>query len=229
MPGLHTHSRTKGFTLVELLVVVLVLGVISAIVVPAFTGAGAANARAMALLAFAQNSQAIVRVVIPQLQLPYIIEGSNNGNNMIVPGRSWLDVIAYGEAEPRSGDPIIKPAFRGRYRLTGAASLSSSMQLAPGATTDDLAYTVQGYRLALTQEPQDTDGNPIGPPIDDPRIWAFNFFGVSDEVVLALYTRLVDPSTAQLNPAGDAGNSLVRYSARRPDGLYDVVLTRFMR
>lgn len=222
-------QRQQGFTLVELFVVVLVLGVISAIVVPAFTSAGASSARAMAMLAFAQNAQSIVRTVVPQLQLPYLIEGSANDNNMIVPGRNWLDVLAYGEEVPATGDPIIKNTFRGRYRLSGAATLFAAMQLDPASTPADLRYRVQNVRLELTQEPQDSGGNPLGDPVDDPRVWAFNYYAVQGDVVLALVTRLVDPTLIELDATGNTDSSLVRYSARRPDGLYDVSLTRFMR
>lgn len=233
---LKARAAQEGFTLVELFVVVLVLGIIAAIVIPAFTSGGSSAARGQALVTFTTQSQGIIRSAISQMQLPYLVEGDANNNNMIeatdcgnMSPCNWLAVLAYGEESPDASVSIIKNNFRGRYGLTGAGTLREAMDLVPGTGPNDFEFRVQGYPVTITQDPEDSAGNAMGAALNDPRTWSFNFAAVPEDVVLAVFSDLVDNNTPAVNPAGSLTGGQVRYSAQRPDGQYDLSIIRGMR
>ena len=139
-------KKQGGFTLAELAVVVIVIGIIAAIIIPRFTGAGAAKSRATALRSFADSSATIIASSISQLNLAFPDEGSANANIMIPAGPDWLDVVIRGN----NPTGLVKAAYQQAYTLTGAGSLEGSVQVgtAPTATTKG-TYELQGHPIDL--------------------------------------------------------------------------------
>ncbi|QHS09128.1 type II secretion system protein [Sinimarinibacterium sp. NLF-5-8] len=219
--GIAPRTAQGGFTLIELFVVVLVLGIIAAFLIPAFTSGGSSNARAKAVITFTTQSQGIVRTAVSQMQLPYAVDGSAANNNMIETGQTWMDVLTYGVESP-AGTSLVKPVFRARYGLTGAGHLREAMAMVPGGGEFDL--TVQGYPISLTQAPAGACGADDG----NARVWSFNFQNVPDDVVLAMATSMIDPEIQNL-AVSDLTNRTMRYSAADANtGLRTVCILRDM-
>lgn len=214
-------KKQGGFTLAELAVVVIVIGIIAAIIIPRFTGSGAAKSRSQALIAFADSGQSIIRSAISQMQLPYAVNGDTTAPNMIESTKTWLDVLVYGSQVP-GGTPVslVKTAFRGRYELTGAGTLQSAVTIntAPVAAATG-AYEVQNYPVTITAAPAG------GGTATSARHWYWNYQNVPEDVVLAMLHILEDETVTAVPATADttgvlrfttATNGLRTVSVERP-------------
>lgn len=236
------NVKNQGFTLIELAVVVLVIGIIAAILVPRFTGAGAAKSRAQAVDSFAQNGAELMRNAIQQLGSSYAIAGDDaNDNNMIGTGNDWLDVIVYGERiDPDdAATNIIKDVYESRYRLTGNAGLSSAVDVQVAAAVGTAGtYEVQGFPIGISDDgTADASGRAnvadcnvdaaIGGLTRD--VW-FTLDNVEPEVVEALALKLDQQYVFDATVAETATNLRdLAYSAQNADGLHTVCIRKSLR
>jgi prepilin-type N-terminal cleavage/methylation domain-containing protein len=137
--------RRRGFTLIEILSVVLILGIISAIVVPAVGQRGDLQAAAAA------------RVLVGDLTYAQNRAISTGGWTYIVFNTDSQNYTLYsGTSSAPSGTPLTHPVNTGNYTITfggdGASALSgatlASVSIGSGAAT--LAFDSTGIPYAYT-------------------------------------------------------------------------------
>lgn len=231
-------KKQGGFTLAELAVVVIVIGIIAAIIIPRFTGAGAAKSRATAIRSFADSSATIIASAVSQLNLAFSDEGSTNANIMIPGGPDWLDVVVRGN----NPTGLVKAAYQQAYILTGAGTLEGSVQVgtAPTAAAKG-TYELQGHPIdvagglaaaaAIPATPTARVGTGPGQFATGVvagtatagcglstglKYYYFIIGGVTEDEFQALYSLVVNPDAA--GPATGVFTGPLRFSAVAADG-----------
>ncbi|MEQ9131898.1 MAG: type II secretion system protein [Salinisphaeraceae bacterium] len=181
-------ARQKGFTLVELAIVVVILGIVAGIIATRFTGSAAASARAEAIETFAGSAGLLASTVNTQLGLPATMDSAHpavddNGN-------SWLDVIV-------DGRDFIDADFQQGYDRTGAGSLRDAVAVVtePAVGTPGV-YEVEGYEVQIDDAKNVTDGEAT-----------FTFIDVPANVVQAM-VETIEPADAYA-AGGEANGDLV--------------------
>lgn len=234
-------TKQAGFTLAELAVVVLIIGIVGALIASRFTGSGAATARAQQLTGFSENVSTIMRGAISQIGLPYQTQGTALAANAVTANNDWLDVVVHGAAAP-DGTDIIKTNYQSRYQLTGAGTLEGSVGIRTAATSGTKGeYLVDDYVVQIADAPDGTGY--VGTwncdeitATGSPRQASFCFSDVPQEVVLAMVVANVNPEALEAdvatgNPdgAGTVPSDTYFWADAGADGLYDVVVTRSIR
>ena len=109
---MHAHSKARqGFTLVEILIVVVILGILAAIVIPQFTSASE-DARASSLVSQLQTIRS-------QMELYQI---QNNGNYPTITGTDW-DAMTIRDETNNTG-PYLQQAPRNPFGPGDTASVT---------------------------------------------------------------------------------------------------------
>src|SRR3954470_24580061 len=94
----HTRRSARGFTLVEILIVVIILGILAAIVIPQFTGASE-DARK-------SNMQSQLQTLRSQIEL-YKLQHRDNPPKLIATG--WG--VCTAPSDEDSAQPPVKKAY----------------------------------------------------------------------------------------------------------------------
>lgn len=256
MKALLQNRKKSAFTLAELAVVVIVIGIIAAIIIPRFTGSGASKTRAQALMTFADSGSTIVRSAISQLGIGFNIEGADaTASNPIRSDLNWLDVLVYGpfadadgsgDRDAGGGEDIIKQNYQGRYTLTGAGTLEAALSEieteVDTATPASGVYRVQDYPVELYDSVSGAAATitaAAGPCVSTtlrPRTAYFVYRDVPVDVVSALMIGYEDPEfdpsiLAETEADATHGAKTVDYGvgADAADSLYDVCIIKSLK
>ena len=127
---MHARSKARqGFTLVEILIVVVILGILAAIVIPQFTSASE-DARASSLISQLQT-------VRSQLELYQI---QNNGEYPTITGTDW-DAMTVRNETNNTG-PYLQQTPRNPFGPAGDGSVTpvDSLELLDGHNATDWNY-----------------------------------------------------------------------------------------
>jgi prepilin-type N-terminal cleavage/methylation domain-containing protein len=134
---MHTHRRNSGFTLVEILIVVVILGILAAIVIPQFTNASSEAVKGSLV------SQ--LRTINSQIELYRV---RNNGSLPVLPAETnsgWGELVSemYLKEAPVNGYTGSKALIAGGLQAAMAATNSS-----PNGwywSEDDIEVFAAGY------------------------------------------------------------------------------------
>lgn len=183
----HAANKTKGFTLVEMLAVILVVGIISGIIATIYTSSGAVTSRAQALGNFADRGTDLITLINSQLGVPANV----STNPIIESGNNYLDILM-------AGDIAVDAQYVTDYNNSGAGTLDRMAveTTAPAAGTPGV-YEVEGYAVTLSS------------PSDD--VAQFDFANVPSNIVEVLVEER-DPSTAFAPGTADTSGA-VQYTA----------------
>jgi prepilin-type N-terminal cleavage/methylation domain-containing protein len=174
-----TKAIQKGFTLIELVIVVLVLGVLISVVAAQFNGGITDSARAMALYDASSKLSTNWQILNQNCGTPT----NSTSNPIFANGASALDILVVGPGTTGSG-AYIASQYQACYNTAGIRPLSDVIQGSKGGP-----YTVQNtYAVTMT------GGGGIGSPL------VVQFDNVSSEAVAALVTKYGTPS--DLNSQG---------------------------
>lgn len=191
-----TKAIQKGFTLIELVIVVLVLGVLISVVAAQFNGGITDSARAMALYDASSKLSTNWQILNQNCGTPT----NTTSNPIFTGGATALDVLVVGPGTTAA--PNIATQYTACYNTAGIRPLSDVIQGAKGGP-----YTVQNtYTVTMT------GGGGIGSPL------VVQFQNVSSEAVAALVTKYGNPTdlNAQggLDPAkADTTGTTIQFTA----------------
>lgn len=131
--------RQGGFTIAELAIVILILGIVSSIIANRFTGAGVSGARARAVQSMADSLADMTRVMANQAGTPSVFRG---GPVFATASHTMLDVAAGGQV-------AVAPAHQASYRAAGLAILRSLVVTSQPTSSSPGSYMVQGYTVSV--------------------------------------------------------------------------------
>lgn len=132
-------KRQKGFTIAELAIVVLIIGIVGAIIASRFTGSGVSTARAQALSTAADSLAEMTRVIANRAGTTNVFTGSPLFNNA---AHTMLDVATAGET-------AVAAAYDATYRNSGLAILQSLTIRTAATAAAAGTYDVQGYVVSV--------------------------------------------------------------------------------
>lgn len=194
---MYKRTSSKGFTLVELIVVVTILGVVATIVVPRLNGNSVKAAKAVRYYTDCQGMARSWGLLATKMGTSTAIPGSVIPDPT-PPAKNALDVIVGGPAYTNA-------AYNGpsSYEQVGLAPLTT-LTGTPGSGS----YSVDGHALTLTSIPM--------PSTTDSHYLACSYAGVADSITAAL----VQDYGSKANPlaASDTTNTSIRYSAADATG-----------
>jgi len=142
--------RTKGFTLVEILIVVVILGILAAIVIPQFTGAST-EAKEAQLLSNLQSMRA--QIELYKIQHNDLLPGEvyDTGTGITAPATAITFVNAMCNKTDQYGNVGTDPAVHiyGRYvkRIPVNKFSNASGEIVAGLSEDDSSVAVSGIAL----------------------------------------------------------------------------------
>lgn len=137
---LAKSKKQNGFTLIELIIVVAVLGVIAAIVVPYANNVIERRSTARSIQAFSDNAQKSVRALLVSSGTSANVTTSP----MIVAPNNFLDILVAGE-------DYVAAQYQRSYRDAGVATLDRSITVATAPTVGTAgAYTIRDYPVTIS-------------------------------------------------------------------------------
>jgi MSHA pilin protein MshC len=136
-PGRGDGLRHRGFTLIELIMVILILGVLAVVAVPRFTGnvytGRGLHDETLATLRFAQKT-----AIAQRRSVCVTVNADGIGMNMFVDNPAPATCAAATLAQaPVLASPLPRPAAN--RRGTGLTSTTSPFQFTPLGSTDQAA------------------------------------------------------------------------------------------
>jgi len=146
------NRRTSGFTLVEILIVVIILGILAAIVIPQFAGASQ-DARKNSLTSQLQTIRSQVELYKMQhldKLPPAMVAGGTDGPTV------WAEMTTKTNADhTTTGTPMFGPYLNGPpvnplNGLSGVGITSSDYVFTSGAPTNDATPADVGFVLNTT-------------------------------------------------------------------------------
>lgn len=166
--------KQKGFTLIEILIVVILLGVVGGIIALIYSNAGASSARAQAIESFTERATDMIRLTNVQLGTP---NNANDDNPLVNTDNTFLDVLV-------EGDVAVDAAYKTAFARSGVGSIRRALTVDTVATAGTAGeYSVTGYEVTLN-----ADDQAIGTA-------EFVFTDVPTDVVEILVEK-IDPGTA---------------------------------
>ena len=151
MTAIRRTRKTQGFTLVEILIVVIILGILAAIVIPQFTGASE-DARK-------SNMQSQLQTLRSQIEL-FKLQHRDNPPKLITTGWGVMTATSDEDATqpPAAGKKVYGPYMQSAVRnpLTDSTSVAAGAAAGVGWVYTEATGEIHGVNKAGAQS---DDGN----------------------------------------------------------------------
>lgn len=133
----------KGFSLIELLIVIIVLGIIAAVIYPLVNNQIGSKANAQEMMSVSQNAVRNIALMAQTMRAPTAV----TGNPLTASGNNLLDVVVMGDKV--SG--VVSATYATRYASSGVRPLADAVvvQTPPTAGTPGV-YLVGDSTMSLT-------------------------------------------------------------------------------
>lgn len=183
------RRRCRGFTMIELMAVVVVIGILLSILAPRVMTGGTASARATSLWSFATSGTSIWTGITLKLGVPRTVAG----NPMVRSGNTALDLLVNGD----SPSGLVTASYSAGYAAMGVTPLRNSARVTTAPTLGVAgAYTLEGYAFTLQDGPAGS--------------YQYVFQAVPTEVVQSLFE---GHGTGTFNAATPVTSGPVQYTA----------------
>lgn len=188
--------KQKGFTLIEILIVVILLGVVGGIIALVYSNSGASTARAEALESFTERASDMIRLTNAQLGSP---NTASEDNALLEPDSDFLDVLVMGVDH-------VSSRYKEAFRRSGVGTIGSAVIRKSGN------YTVAGYRVTLTGD------------VTAPGMAEFTFYGVPRDIVEVVHDE-IEPG-ADFEETGKDDGLIMYTPANAGNTLYDMTIVQ---
>lgn len=134
---------TKGFSLIELLIVIIVLGIIAAVIYPLVNNQIGSKANAQEMMSVSQNAVRGIALMSQTMRAPTAV----TGNPLTAAGNNLLDVVVMGDKV--SG--VVSATYAARYASAGVRPLADSVVVQTPPTAGSAGvYLVGDSVMSLT-------------------------------------------------------------------------------
>jgi len=187
----HRRRNQKGFTLVEVLITIILIGVIAAIVYPLINNFVSSKANAQEMMSVAQNIVRSVSMMNQTMRAPTAI----TSNPLTASGNNLLDAVIMGDKVTG----IISTTYAPRYATSGIRPMSDAVTITNQPTAGSAGtYTVGDSVISLVAIPGST------------RQLGVQFTNVPTELVQEIF---LSREGGTFNGATARTTGVVRYSA----------------
>ncbi|EPQ6932483.1 type II secretion system protein [Pseudomonas aeruginosa] len=142
---IHKHCRRnqKGFTLVEVLITIILIGVIAAIVYPLINNFVSSKANAQEMMSVAQNIVRTASMMNQTMRAPTTV----TSNPLTASGNNLLDAVVMGDKVTG----IISATYAPRYATSGIRPMSDAVTITNQPTAGSAGtYQVGDSVISLT-------------------------------------------------------------------------------
>lgn len=112
-------KKAKGFTLVETLIVIILIGVLASIVIPLVNNFISSKANAQEMMSVSQNVVRNISLMAQTMRAPTTV----TGNPLTASGNNLLDVVVMGDKVTG----LVSATYANRYATSGIRSLSDAV------------------------------------------------------------------------------------------------------
>ncbi len=152
-PAKPAKRSMKGFSLIELLIVIIVLGIIAAVIYPLVNNQIGSKANAQEMMSVSQNAVRNIALMSQTMRAPTTV----TGNPLTAAGNTLLDVVVMGDKITG----VVSATYATRYASSGVRPLADSVvvRTPPTAGTPGV-YLVGDSQMSLVNI--GTTGRQIG-------------------------------------------------------------------
>ncbi|WP_312483300.1 prepilin-type N-terminal cleavage/methylation domain-containing protein [Pseudomonas sp.] len=132
----------KGFTLIEMLITIIIIGIIAAILYPIINNMITSQANARKYMALAENIVHSASLMNQTMRAPLAV----TGNPLTASGNTLLDAIIVGDKV--SG--LISTTYASRYATSGVRPMSDAVEITTAPTSGGSGtYTINDSTVSL--------------------------------------------------------------------------------
>lgn len=115
----NRRGKQKGFTLVEMLITIIIIGIVAAIIYPLINNSITAKSNAQKMMTVSQNVVRSIALMNQTMRSPTTV----TSNPLTASGNTMLDAVIMGDKV----DGIISPTYAPRYLTSGIRNMSDAV------------------------------------------------------------------------------------------------------